>query len=75
MNMMAVICMSQAVLPVPLLLALRARAALYFGNYIEAEASAGKVISEGHHSLFRVTSLNAAQQQEADEMEKYIDFC
>lgn len=55
-------------------LALRARAALYFGNYIEAEASAGKVISEGHHSLFRVTSLNAAQQQEADEMEKYIDF-
>ena len=27
-------------------LALRARAALYFGNYIEAEASAGKVISE-----------------------------
>ena len=55
-------------------MALRARAALYFGNYIEAEASAGKVISEGHHSLFRVTSLNAAQQQEADEMEKYIDF-
>ena len=49
-------------------LALRARAALYFGNYIEAEASAGKVISEGHHSLFRVTSLNAAQQQEADEI-------
>ena len=32
------------------------------------------MISEGHHSLFRVTSLNAAQQQEADEMEKYIDF-
>ena len=24
--------------------------------------------------MFRVTSLNAAQQQEADEMEKYIDF-
>lgn len=55
-------------------LSLRARAALYFGNYAEAEASAGKVISEGHHSLFRVTSLNAAQQKEADEMDKYIDF-
>ncbi len=55
-------------------LSLRARAALYFGNYTEAEASAGLVISEGHHSLFRVTSLNAAQQKEAVEMEKYIDF-
>lgn len=55
-------------------LALRARAALYFGNYAEAESSAKKVISEGHHSLFRVTSLNAAQQQEADEMDQYIDF-
>lgn len=55
-------------------LALRARAALYFGNYPEAEASAGKIIEEGHHSLFRVTELNAAQQKEADEMDKYIDF-
>ena len=55
-------------------LALRARAALYFGNFAEAEASAGKIIQEGHHSLFRVTSLNAAQQKEADEMEQYIDF-
>ena len=55
-------------------LALRARAALYFGNFAEAEASAGKIIQEGHHSLFRVTSLNAAQQNEADEMELYIDF-
>lgn len=55
-------------------LALRARAALYFGNFAEAEASAGKVISEGHHSLFRITALNAAQQKEADEMDKYIDF-
>ena len=55
-------------------LSLRARAALYFGNYAEAEASAGKVIEEGHHALFRVGALNAAQQQEAEEMEKYIDF-
>lgn len=53
---------------------MRARAALYFGNFAEAEASAGKIIQEGHHSLFRVTSLNAAQQKEADEMEQYIDF-
>lgn len=55
-------------------LALRARAALYFGNFAEAEASAKLVISEGHHSLFRVTSLNAAQMKEAAEMEQYIDF-
>ena len=48
--------------------------ALAFGNFAEAEASAGKIIQEGHHSLFRVTSLNAAQQKEADEMEQYIDF-
>lgn len=45
-----------------------------FGNFAEAEASAGKIIQEGHHSLFRVTSLNAAQQKEADEMEQYIDL-
>ncbi|WP_300704415.1 RagB/SusD family nutrient uptake outer membrane protein [Bacteroides sp.] len=55
-------------------LSLRARAALYFGNYAEAEASANLVISEGHHSLFRVTALNAAQTKEAAEMDKYIDF-
>lgn len=55
-------------------LALRARAALYFGNFIEAEKSAGLVMSEGQHALFRVTSLNAAQQKEAAEMDQYIDF-
>jgi len=55
-------------------LALRARAALYFGNFAEAEKSAGLVISEGHHSLFRINSLNAAQQKEADELDQYIDF-
>lgn len=55
-------------------LSLRARAALYFGNYAEAEISAKKVIEEGHHSLFRVESLNEAQLKEAEEMEKYIDF-
>lgn len=55
-------------------LALRARAALYFGNYKEAESSAYTVIKEGHHSLFRITSLNEAQQKEADEMDQFIDF-
>lgn len=55
-------------------LSLRARAALYFGNYAEAEASAGLVISEGHHSLFRVAALNPQQEKELKEMENYIDF-
>lgn len=55
-------------------LSVRARAALYFGNYQEAEKSAALVINEGHHDLFRITSLNANQQKEAEEMEKYIDF-
>lgn len=55
-------------------LALRARAALYFGDFAAAEESAGLVISEGHHSLFRVTSLNDAQQKEATEMDQYIDW-
>ncbi len=55
-------------------LALRARAALYFGDYKAAEESAGKVISEGKYSLFRVTALNAAQEKEAAEMDIYIDF-
>ncbi|MCS3268627.1 hypothetical protein NXX78_24345 [Bacteroides fragilis] len=55
---------------------LRARAALYFGNLLEAEASAGKIIhlSEGHHSLFRVSSLTTAQQKEADEMDACNDY-
>ena len=55
-------------------LALRARVALYAGNYAEAEASATTVINEGHHSLFKVTALTAAQQQEADEMDQWVDF-
>ena len=48
-----------------LLAALSARAALYFGNYEEAEKSASLVISEGFHDLYHITSLNAAQQKEA----------
>ena len=55
-------------------LALRSRAALYFGNYEEAEKSAKAVIDSGKYSLFKLTSLNAAQEQEAEEMDLYIDF-
>lgn len=55
-------------------LALRARAALYFGNFKEAEQSAKEVMSLGVYDLFMVNSLNAAQQKEATEMEQYIDF-
>lgn len=54
--------------------ALRARAALYFGNFAEAEASAKKVMESGNHSLFKLTSLSADQQQEGEEMELFIDF-
>lgn len=55
-------------------LGLRARAALYFANYVEAEKSAGEIITEGRHRLFRAGTLNIAQQKEADEMDQYIDF-
>lgn len=55
-------------------LALRARAALYFGNFTEAEESARNVIDLGIYNLFTLNSLNAAQQKEADEMEQFVDF-
>lgn len=55
-------------------LALRARAALYFGNFAEAEKSSNLIITEGQHKLFRVTALDAPQQKEADEMDQFIDF-
>lgn len=55
-------------------LALRARAALYFGNYPEAEKSAKAVIDSKQYALFRLNSLDEAEQQEAKEMELYIDF-
>ncbi|WP_400261902.1 RagB/SusD family nutrient uptake outer membrane protein [Sphingobacterium sp. SG20118] len=54
--------------------ALRARAALYFGNYAEAEKSADAVIKSGQYQLFTVISLNAAQQKEAAELDQFIDF-
>lgn len=55
-------------------LALTARAALYFGDFRTAEEASGRIITEGHHSLFRITTLNDAQKKEADEMDQYIDF-
>lgn len=55
-------------------LALRARAALYFGNFQEAEHSAKAVIDLGVYNLFVLNSLNEAQQKEGTEMEQYIDF-
>lgn len=55
-------------------LALRARAALDFGNYTEAEKSADAVINSGHYRLFTVNSLTDAQKKEADEMKQLVDF-
>lgn len=55
-------------------LALRARAALYFGNYAEAEKSAAAVMNSGKYSLFRISSLNDAQNKEAAEMDAYMDY-
>lgn len=54
--------------------ALRARAALYFGNDLEAEKSAQAVVDLGVYRLFTVGTLNSAQQKEADEMWQFIDF-
>lgn len=55
-------------------LALRARAALYFGNFTEAEKSAHTVMTEGNYSLFKISSLTEAQQKEAAEMDAYMDY-
>lgn len=55
-------------------LALRARAALAFSNYQEAEKSANAVIASGKYRLYKVGTLTAAQQKEADEMSQFVDF-
>ena len=55
-------------------LALKARAALNFKEYKSAEEAARTIMTEGHHSLFRMSTLNPSQQIEADEMDIYIDF-
>ena len=55
-------------------LSLRARAALYFKNYEEAEKSANAVIALNKYDLFKVTSLTDEQQKGMDELESLIDF-
>lgn len=55
-------------------LSLKARAALYFGDYSTAESTAKEIMDNGGFSLFRISSLSEAQQKEADEMDLYIDF-
>lgn len=55
-------------------LALKARAALYWGDYTTAEAAAREIMTKGGFSLYKLTSLNAEQQKEADQMSAYVDF-
>lgn len=55
-------------------LALKARAALYWGDYPTAEAAAREIMTNGNFSLYKITSLNDNQQKEADQMDTYIDF-
>lgn len=54
--------------------ALKARAALYFGEYALAESLAKEVMDNGGYSLFRISSLSDAQKKEAEEMSLYVDF-
>jgi hypothetical protein len=54
-------------------LAYLAKAALQFENYTLAESTAKKVM-DGPFSLFKITSLTAQQEQEAKELELYVDF-
>ncbi len=55
-------------------LALKARAALYFGNYAEAEAAAKSVIDLGIYSLHSINELTEAQQLEIELLSHYVDF-
>ena len=55
-------------------LAVKARAALYFGDYPTAEAAAKEIMDKGGFSLFQVSELTEAQKKEAEEMELYIDL-
>lgn len=54
-------------------LALKARAALLFGDNTTAESTAAEVM-KGGFSLFKVTTLTEAQQLELDEMDQLVDF-
>lgn len=55
-------------------LALKARAALLFGDYATAEATAKDIIDNGGYSLYRISELTETQKKEADEMTQYVDF-
>ena len=55
-------------------LAVKARAALYFGEYAIAEQTAKEIMDNGGFSLFKINQLTEAQQKEADEMALYVDF-
>lgn len=55
-------------------LALKARAALYYGEYATAEAAAAEIMKKGNFSLFKIGSLSEMQQKEAEEMDIYVDF-
>ncbi len=56
-------------------LALRARAALYFGDTVEAEKAAKAVMDLGAYSLHTYgKALDEMQKKEADEMDIFIDF-
>lgn len=55
-------------------LAIKARAALYFGDYAAAEKAAKEIIDSGTFSLFKINQLSESQQKEADEMELFVDF-
>ncbi len=55
-------------------LAVKAKAALYFGDYATAEATTKEIMDKGGFSLFRVSDLTEAQKKETEELELYIDF-
>lgn len=55
-------------------MAVKARAALYWGDFPLAESTAKKIMTEGGFELYKLTSLNEAQKKEMDQMDTYVDF-
>lgn len=55
-------------------LSLKARAALYFGDYRTAEDAAKKVIDSGIYALHKINSLPDGTEKEIAEIEKLVDF-
>ena len=55
-------------------LALKARTALYWGQYDVAEAAAKEIMNGKQFSLFKLNALTETQQKEADQLMKlYVD--